>query len=206
MVSRLAGLQGIESKCKKVAASFGGECQQQVAALEAFLDVEPNKLYTMDAALLRATLLFHDGGDYSEKEEAELREQLRQLERAIASCVAKRRGVIGRLQARQTEALSKLESFHHRYDECLQELSLREGLGMKYGAPRRNAQEKLRTEQTRDEAGAARIDQLLSALDQHCAAVAAARDDPEGYAQLMATASKAGTISLSVRAICAVFC
>ena len=42
------------------------------------------------------------------------------------------------------------------------------GLGMKYGAPRRNAQEKIQSNQTLDEREAAHFDELLEALAVTC--------------------------------------
>ena len=41
-------------------------------------------------------------------------------------------------------------------------MCLREGLGQKYGAPRRGAQERLRTELTRDEKHAEQLEGLLT--------------------------------------------
>jgi hypothetical protein len=43
-----------------------------------------------------------------------------------------------------------------------------EGLGQKYGAPRRRAQEQLRTSVTRDEHSAGKVDELLAQLDFFC--------------------------------------
>jgi hypothetical protein len=44
-----------------------------------------------------------------------------------------------------------------------------EGLGQKYGAPRRRAQEKMRTAVSRDEGSAGRVDELLARLEFICA-------------------------------------
>jgi hypothetical protein len=43
-----------------------------------------------------------------------------------------------------------------------------EGLGQKYGAPRRRAQERLRTAVTRDERAAGAVDEMLAKLEYFC--------------------------------------
>ncbi|KAH8059197.1 DUF4455-containing protein [Aureococcus anophagefferens] len=173
----LAGLQGVESKCKKLASTFGVECAKELQALEHYTVTEPHKLVQLNEVMLKATRLFSDGGDYSEKEAEELTEKLDSLRAGIEQSVAARAEKLAALQDLQREALTGLVGFQREAEACLQELSLREGLGMKYGAPRRNAQEKLRTEQTRDEADAAHLDALLEALERACRDV---RDASQG--------------------------
>jgi hypothetical protein len=85
----------------------------------------------------------------------------------------------------QMEATKIIKVFKQEYEKCLQELSLKEGLGKKYGAPRRNAQERLRTEVTRDEYSAANVDKLLSKLAKLCEAA-------KSNKQVQFTAEEAG--------------
>ena len=61
------------------------------------------------------------------------------------------------------------EQFSAQYDKSVNDLSMSEGLGQKYGAPRRRAQERIRTEVGRDEQSAGKIDELLAVLDFICA-------------------------------------
>jgi hypothetical protein len=69
----------------------------------------------------------------------------------------------------QEASWSKTKAYRDRYDACVLELCLREGLGQKFGAPRRAAQERLRTEITRDENHAHQLDGLLKVFysDEH---------------------------------------
>jgi hypothetical protein len=66
------------------------------------------------------------------------------------------------------EAAKIYESFIKAYEICAHELALAEGLGQKYGAPRRRAQERIRTELSRDEMNAKRIDQVLAEIESLC--------------------------------------
>ncbi|KAH8098983.1 DUF4455-containing protein [Aureococcus anophagefferens] len=127
----LAGLQGVESKCKKLASTFGVECAKELQALEHYTVTEPHKLVQLNEVMLKATRLFSDGGDYSEKEAEELTEKLDSLRAGIEQSVAARAEKLAALQDLQREALTGLVGFQREAEACLQELSLREGLGMR---------------------------------------------------------------------------
>ncbi|KAJ8601120.1 hypothetical protein CTAYLR_008829 [Chrysophaeum taylorii] len=162
----LAGLQGIESKCKTLFARFQNQAEQQATRIvEQFAVVEPTRLYQLNDAMLKATRLFEDGGDYSEPELDELKERLEALKAGVQQSVARRAAACEGLRTKQAAALELRSRFQRASEARERELSLGEGLGRKFGAPRRNAQEKLRTLQTRDEARADDLDALLSRLE-----------------------------------------
>ncbi|KAJ1453398.1 hypothetical protein M885DRAFT_466301 [Pelagophyceae sp. CCMP2097] len=172
----LAGLQGAEAKLKKVVVAGDFLRHAGLAGLEAFCKAEPQKLVQLNEMMIKATRLFAEGGDYSEPEAVELREKLDGCTSTVLASAARRTAAVGDLRNRHAAALEHVSAFHATSEACLQELSLREGLGMKYGAPRRNAQEKLRTAQTRDEADATALDSLLGKLETDCSAVKAIVD------------------------------
>lgn len=166
-----AGLQGLESKCKRLVSTFQREGQHHLhQVLEQYTSVEPSKLLALNDSMLKATRLFADGGDYSEPEAEDLKGHLLALRRDVEAAVQQRRAACKGLEEKQRDAVSLVEKFKGRALDCLHELSLREGLGQKYGAPRRNAQEKFRTEQIQDEARANALDVLLSKLEALCRA------------------------------------
>jgi hypothetical protein len=55
-----------------------------------------------------------------------------------------RHGQLEALSVEQEEAIRLGAKFKKRYEQCMQALCMNDGLGQKYGAPRRNAQEKIR--------------------------------------------------------------
>jgi hypothetical protein len=75
--------------------------------------------------------------------------------------VAARRERLKAVTEAQEVSLTKPKAFKEAYDAAVLDLCLREGLGQKYGAPRRAAQERLRTEITRDERHAQQLEELL---------------------------------------------
>jgi hypothetical protein len=171
----LAALQGVDGKCKKMLMAFREECGEALAHLERCVTSDPTKLYALSTSLLRATNLFGDSnGDYSEFEYEELQKQLQLLNGEIEESVKGRVLQIQALMSRQEVAMSGDAQFTTALESSLQELSLREAIGMKYGAPRRNAQERLRTEQTCDANSADAVDELLNLLDRVCSEAQAA--------------------------------
>ncbi|GMH74178.1 hypothetical protein TL16_g06393 [Triparma laevis f. inornata] len=166
----LAALQGVEMKCKKLLAMFKPECEDYHEMLNLLVTVEPQKLANSITELLRLTKTFPNGGDYDIQEVNDLKDLLVEPKEKLDAVVEDRRGKIIALQDYEVDAMQVTKSFKVEYEKCLQELSLREGLGKKYGAPRRNAQERLRTEVTRDEFSANRVDSLLTKLEKLCEA------------------------------------
>ena len=167
----LAALQGVEMKCKKLLAMFKPECEDYLEMLDLFVSLEPSKLASTITELLRLTKIFQNGGDYDQKEVDDLKELLVEPREKLDTVVEVRRENIENMMTYEEEAMKSTKAFKKEYEKCLQELSLREGLGKKYGAPRRNAQERLRTEVTRDEYSANRVDELLLKLEKLCEAV-----------------------------------
>ncbi|GMI03755.1 hypothetical protein TrRE_jg12660 [Triparma retinervis] len=172
----LAALQGLEMKCKKLLSMFRPECEDYLEMLNLFVSQEPSKLASTISELLRLTKTFQNGGDYDQKEVDDLKELLVEPREKLDAAVEARREKIEAAMAYEEASMKSTKAFKKEYDKCLQELSLREGLGKKYGAPRRNAQERLRTEVTRDEFSANQVDALLEKLEKLCEAVRDAKE------------------------------
>ena len=165
----LAALQGQEGKCKKKVQGFKEECLEALEELSLSVTEHPQKLFQLSSSLLKATFLFgSNNGDYSEYEYQELQGQLTMLDEEVRMSVEARKNQIDALKERQGAALSTEDKFMRAFEDALQELSLREAIGMKYGAPRRNAQERLRTEQTCDANSADAVDVLLDQVQTLC--------------------------------------
>jgi hypothetical protein len=172
----LAALQGVEMKCKKLLSMFRPECEDYLEMLNLFVSQEPSKLASTISELLRLTKTFQNGGDYDQKEVDDLKELLVEPREKLDVAVEARRKKIEDAMAYEEASMKSTKAFKKEYDKCLQELSLREGLGKKYGAPRRNAQERLRTEVTRDEFSANQVDTYLDKLEKLCEAVRDAKE------------------------------
>ena len=165
-------------RCKKTMALFRPQCEVDQSRLETMVTVEPSKLLHSNDELLRTCKLFQEGGDYDQKEIDLLRLKLEKPSKAIEASVAKRKDKIREVKEAQDRAWSKIKVFKAKYDACVLDLCLREGLGQKYGAPRRAAQEKCRTELCRDEKNAQQLNDLLTSLENLCRRAATEAQEP----------------------------
>ena len=72
---------------------------------------------------------------------------------------------VDRLHLEQDECLQAFENYKKLYAETLVDLSMKEGLGKKFGAPRRHAQEALRSEVNRSTSSENEINEYLNIID-----------------------------------------
>jgi len=164
----LAAFQGVDMRCKKVTAAFRPLCEEDNARLETMVTVEPSKLLQSNNELLRTCRLFQESGDYDQKEIDLLKAKLDKPIKAVESSVSQRNDKIKEIRNAQDKAMGKVKDYRARYDACVLDLCLREGLGQKYGAPRRVAQERCRTEQCRDAKDAQQLGDFLISLEDLC--------------------------------------
>ncbi|CAM9994115.1 unnamed protein product, partial [Ectocarpus sp. 12 AP-2014] len=164
----VAALQGMESRCKRLVASFDVEHEALQQRLERFISEEPARLLASCDDMTRLCKTFAEGGDYDDQELDELESFLRdpREEASISAAVELRREALAQAAEDHKLAAEDETTFKTEHSRCVMELSLREGLGQRYGAPRRNAQERLRSVIMRDERCAETIHRLLNDLDR----------------------------------------
>ncbi|CAM9880890.1 unnamed protein product, partial [Pylaiella littoralis] len=132
--------------------------------LERSIKEEPARLLSSCDDVTRLCRRFADGGDYDDQELNELEEFLREPREEIAGAAELRREALAQATEDNKLAAKGEKAFKAEHARCVTELSLREGLGQRYGAPRRNAQERLRSVVMRDERCAETIQRLLDDL------------------------------------------
>jgi hypothetical protein len=104
-------------------------------------------------------------GGYSEKEILEIEGLVVGQCEEIKIVSSEWRQSIDELTNLQGESVLRHHEFLKVYESVAQNLAMSEGLGQKYGAPRRRAQERLRTEVSRDEKKAGLIDEMLAKME-----------------------------------------
>ncbi|RLN86546.1 hypothetical protein BBJ28_00001505 [Nothophytophthora sp. Chile5] len=170
----LAALQGLEVKTKKRLGVFKAEGMEMLAVLRSMTAIDTSNLRTACQDYIRAcsSQLFPDltsceiisGSDYHPAEIAAIQEKLAAMEAQAHEQMAEREKSITALNRSQEQVLGTWQAFKERYQACLQNLAMREGLGQTFGLPRRTAQERYRSETTRCEERSAAIDGLLVSL------------------------------------------
>ncbi|KAF0696791.1 Aste57867_12453 [Aphanomyces stellatus] len=175
MQTSLAALQGLESRSKKAHVEFKGAWGDLLQTkMHVYLTDEPTALVATCRELVTTCThqVFPDlvscdvisGCDYHPDEVKLVQAVVAETEAQIVDAVAGRQDKILALGELEHTIGALLVTFKARYHACLQSLSMKEGLGQKYGMPRRNAQERLRSEMARSDNMAHSIDELLHVL------------------------------------------
>lgn len=170
----LAALQGLDVKFNKLLTAFRSESETQRQQLQLQTESELNAVAASAQEFVNAcsAQLFPDltgtdvmaGCDYHPLEIDALRKQLASTETGIREQLALRAQSMADLAEKQLQVLQLSSAFKARYQSCLQNLSMKDGLGQKYGLPRRSAQERYRSETTRCDERSSKIDELLATL------------------------------------------
>ncbi|KAF4030853.1 hypothetical protein GN244_ATG17336 [Phytophthora infestans] len=105
------------------------------------------------------------GCDYHPGEITAIREKLATIEAQARDQISEREKQIDEISSKQSQNMDIWETFKARSQTCMQSLAMKEGLGQKFGLPKRTAQERYRSEMTRCEARSATINTLLASLD-----------------------------------------
>jgi hypothetical protein len=112
---------------------------------------EPARLARSCDELLRTCVTFDEGGNYDEAEIEALRLSLDVSREQIEAASQERSAAAEAAKEQCIQAARGMDDFREKYSFFLHELSLQQGLGTRYGAPRRGAQERLRAETAQDE-------------------------------------------------------
>jgi hypothetical protein len=164
----LATLQGIDVKARQVTLDFQSENVKRLQALQKILTTDVINQMNTVRDFRKICPLQQKGveGGYSEQELQEI-EVLIQKQLAEISELKDVEWVkdIQSLQELQSNTLKIYDEFQLKYAKCVQEVAMAEGLGQKYGAPRRRAQERIRTELGLDEKRNNKVTEFLSQIE-----------------------------------------
>ncbi|GMF16069.1 unnamed protein product [Phytophthora lilii] len=170
----LAALQGLEVKTKKRLGVFKAESMEMLVTLGAATEGDLNSLLASCQDYIRAcsSQLFPDltsceiisGCDYHPDEITAIKERLAAVETQARDKILEREKRIVYISDSQGEVLEMWQAFKTRYQTCMQSLAMKEGLGQKFGLPRRAAQERYRSEMNRCDARCNAINSLLTSL------------------------------------------
>ncbi|KAJ0410576.1 hypothetical protein ATCC90586_007409 [Pythium insidiosum] len=170
----LAALQGLEAKSKKLLAAFRQDTDDAIARLRAMVAADLAALAAAAQEFVRvcSAQVFPDllstdviaGCDYHPEEVESVRLAIAETEATLRERIEARNAAIAAIAESQRQVLDTAKEFKTRYQACLQSLSMKEGLGQKFGLPRRTAQERYRSETTRAVELSAHIDELLACL------------------------------------------
>ena len=140
----LALLQGVLRDAKTQATTFKSASENVQYDLFRYVNEEPTTLLELGQIFLSSCPTFSNGGDYNETEITLERAALNKIDSVVLQSV-KRRGLrLKNMLEIEKRAWSCFSDFQKVYKTCLRNLSVKEGLGRKFGAPRRRTQGKVK--------------------------------------------------------------
>lgn len=150
--------------------SFQASSAERIAILSQIAQVETDSIitYAKDFRKICPPQVHGVEGGYSESEILEIEALVEGQCAEIQAVSEEWQLAIKQLEEEQVQNLKCQDEFATRYKKATQDVAMSEGLGQKYGAPRRRAQERIRTEVNRDERCAGKLDALLARLEFAC--------------------------------------
>jgi uncharacterized protein YozE (UPF0346 family) len=163
----LASLQAIDMRARGTTIKFQADCTVVLASLYKICreDIGGVIVFAKDFRKVCPPQVAGVQGGYSEAELTEIEQLVFQQCDEINDVTNDWIGLADTLGKQQTSSLGAQEEFTKVYERVAQNLAMSEGLGQTYGAPRRRAQEKIRTEVSRDEQSAGKVDELLAKIE-----------------------------------------
>lgn len=163
--------QAIDVKARGITQSFQASSAERVAILAQIAQQETDSImnYARDFRKICPPQVPGVEGGYSDSEILEIEAIVEGQCAEIKAVSEEWQQAIKQLEEEQLQSLKCQDEFAVRYKKATQDVAMSEGLGQKYGAPRRRAQERIRTEVGRDERSAGKLDALLARLEFACA-------------------------------------
>eukprot|EP01041_Mallomonas_annulata_P008913 gene8913-18445_t len=163
----LAALQGVEVKSRSAMLTLQTSSSAHILKLKKYAEEDLSSIKTFAMEFRKICPLQEPGkdGGYSELEIEEIEKLVNIQCDQIESIRLQWLDTINSLYEEQMQSLKNHTEFCALYETKYLEVSLSESLGQKYGAPRRRAQERLRTEVTRDEQSAQQLEDYIHALE-----------------------------------------
>jgi hypothetical protein len=160
----LAGLQGLQQRARQLRGTYQSECAAFISAERSRLvNVSAKNLASLDD-LLKSCVLFSAGGRYDPEEVAIYTLDVDKLREASVVSDKARDEAVTKIETEQAASLSVFDEFFKEFEVVLKEVSMREGLGPKFGAPRRRVINAVRSAITKSEEAADAIDGRLDEL------------------------------------------
>ena len=173
----LSELQGIHLRVRDAQQLLFINEQKSVRRMDQLAAEEVDLLLRANREFLGSFVLISASGDYSEGEVKYYMDKVEPVNKAFSDTKASRAAETATYRttmARERE--EPITKFNKEYDTALENLAAREGLGKKYGAPRRSAQEKLRAEMTKCEVAQSGMESLVFRLEQLLGEFASTQD------------------------------
>ena len=165
----LAELQGMSRREKDANQIFDEKCQEYNDQLLDIGEFQLDGLVRNNSEMLKSCQLFENNGNYARDEVEWYRGQMDDIDKLINESKETKKAEIETI-SNQMEELKQdpTKEFLGEYNNSIQQLSAKEGLGKTFGQPRRLTQERIRAEMTKCEQAQKGVDSLIDKLEDLC--------------------------------------
>lgn len=159
-----AAINGLGKRGRIAAVGFEQQVDETFDRLLGFVSKE-NELTDLNEQFLDSCIAFENGGNYNEREIEQAKADLAKVDDAIGHKVLHRAALLKEWLLKAKAVKDKLTAkLNEDLQTHLHAISVRDGLGQKYGAPRRRAQQHMRELLNKSKTAAGFIDSLLEQL------------------------------------------
>jgi hypothetical protein len=165
----LAELQGTSRKERDSIQSFEEKITEFTDKLYDIAVSQSDSLMKLNSDMLKSCQLFDNGGNYSEPEIEWYRQQMNEINDMLQNFRKEKEQELTNVNDRMKNSLQEpYDAFEIEYKSGAHSLVAKDGLGKKFGAPRRIIQERMRAEMTKCELAQSGVENLLEKLSQLC--------------------------------------
>ena len=140
--TNMAALSGIAAKGRALKASLAADTAAAVATLTSLAAANTAKLIASGDDFIAACVLFDKGGEFDSSELDAVRVRLGALHETLKEASTARQALAAELNEAVAGSAARFDALNAAVEDTQQTLALKEGLGSKYGGPRRAAQVK----------------------------------------------------------------
>eukprot|EP00953_Heterococcus_sp_UTEX-ZZ885_P004672 3015-Heterococcus_DN1.PRE.1 len=163
-MTAIASLQGAEAKLKRLVTAFNTATANTLSDLNSTLQHDPIWLLSTCTEALKLCRTFDQGGDYDDIEIQQTDAQLNICRDSVTELKARYGASIADLITLQNTALQQVDVHSNKRKELMQHISLKDGLGKVYGAPKHSTTEQLRSLLVLNDKCSTVVDSLLDEL------------------------------------------
>eukprot|EP01138_Halocafeteria_seosinensis_P011931 gb/GECG01012194.1/.p1 GENE.gb/GECG01012194.1/~~gb/GECG01012194.1/.p1 ORF type:complete len:2141 (+),score=368.29 gb/GECG01012194.1/:1-6423(+) len=160
----VAKLQLVQEEQKKEVSRYWSGSGSLSRKAEKLINDESSKLTTLNNEFLRSCVSFSHGGDFGDEELEQVRAEIAKLNETVSSMKQELSSEKEKWNADMEEVQNDFENFVKSFEQKLRQLQLEQGLGQRFGKPRRQALEQIRSQYTKSERDAYNIQRRLQEL------------------------------------------
>lgn len=162
----LAECQGIMRKSKDLELQHFQNSQDLASQARDIYDAHNLRLVKQNAEFIDGLILFEKGGNYDVEEVEYYRLKTVIIDKEVMDLRDKWSSEYeGLMKKLDLERMEPIKVFEKEFLNVVENIAAKEGMGKKYGAPRRTAQERLRAEMTKCEKAQNGIDKTIEHLE-----------------------------------------